>query len=183
MGKNGNLIVGLDLGTTKTCAIIGELTKDGIDIIGCGSTPSKGLRKGMVVNIEETADSINKVVEEAELMAGCRINTVYTGIAGSHIKGLNSHGVIGIKDHEVGKNDINRVIEAAKALAIPLDREIIHVIPQEFIVDEQDGIYDPLGMSGVRLEANVHLVTGAVSSAQNIVKCANRNGLAVIVLN
>ena len=179
MGKNGNLIVGLDLGTTKTCAIIGELTKNGIDIIGCGSTPSKGLRKGMVVNIEETADSINKVVEEAELMAGCRINTVYTGIAGSHIKGLNSHGVIGIKDHEVGKNDINRVIEAAKALAIPLDREIIHVIPQEFIVDEQDGIYDPLGMSGVRLEANVHLVTGAVSSAQNIVKCANRNGLAV----
>jgi len=179
MGKNGNIIVGLDLGTTKTCAIIGELTKDGIDIIGCGSTPSKGLRKGMVVNIEETADSINKVVEEAELMAGCRINTVYTGIAGSHIKGLNSHGVIGIKDHEVGKNDINRVIEAAKALAIPLDREIIHVIPQEFIVDEQDGIYDPLGMSGVRLEANVHLVTGAVASAQNIVKCANRNGLAV----
>ena len=179
MAKNGNLIVGLDLGTTKTCAIIGELTKNGIDIIGCGSTPSKGLRKGMVVNIEETADSINKVVEEAELMAGCRINTVYTGIAGSHIKGLNSHGVIGIKDHEVGKNDINRVIEAAKALAIPLDREIIHVIPQEFIVDEQDGIYDPLGMSGVRLEANVHLVTGAVSSAQNIVKCANRNGLAV----
>jgi len=179
MGKNGNLIVGLDLGTTKTCAIIGELTKDGIDIIGCGSTPSKGLRKGMVINIEETADSINKVVEEAELMAGCRINTVYTGIAGSHIKGLNSHGVIGIKDHEVGKNDINRVIEAAKALAIPLDREIIHVIPQEFIVDEQDGIYDPLGMSGVRLEANVHLVTGAVASAQNIVKCANRNGLTV----
>jgi cell division protein FtsA len=179
MGKNGNLIVGLDLGTTKTCAIIGELTKDGIDIIGCGSTPSKGLRKGMVINIEETADSINKVVEEAELMAGCRINTVYTGIAGSHIKGLNSHGVIGIKDHEVEKNDINRVIEAAKALAIPLDREIIHVIPQEFIVDEQDGIHDPLGMSGVRLEANVHLVTGAVASAQNIVKCANRNGLTV----
>ena len=179
MGKNGNLIVGLDLGTTKTCAIIGELTKDGIDVIGCGSIPSKGLRKGMVINIEETAESINKVIEEAELMAGCRINTVYTGIAGSHIKGINSHGVIGIKDHEVRKHDINRVIEAAKALAIPLDREIIHVIPQEFVVDEQDGIYDPLGMSGVRLEAKVHLVTGAVASAQNIVKCANRNGLAV----
>ena len=179
MGKNANLIVGLDLGTTKTCAIIGEFKKDGIDIIGCGSTPSKGLRKGMVVNIEETAESINKVVEEAELMAGCRITTVYTGIAGSHIKGLNSHGVIGIKDHEVRRNDIDRVIEAAKALAIPLDREIIHVIPQEFVVDEQDGIYDPLGMSGVRLEAKVHLVTGAVASAQNIVKCANRNGLAV----
>jgi len=179
MGKNGNLIVGLDLGTTKTCAIIGEFKKHGIDIIGCGSTPSKGLRKGMVVNIEETAESINQVVEEAELMAGCKINTVYTGIAGSHIKGLNSHGVIGIKDHEVRRNDIDRVIEAAKVLSIPLDREIIHVIPQEFVVDEQDGIYDPLGMSGVRLEAKVHLVTGAVASAQNIVKCANRNGLAV----
>ena len=179
MGKNGNLIVGLDLGTTKTCAIIGEISKNGIDIIGCGSVPSKGLRKGMVINIESTADSIRKVIEEAELMAGCRINTVYTGVAGNHIKGINSHGVIGIKDHEVRKSDINRVIEAAKAIAIPLDREIIHVIPQEFIVDEQDGIYDPLGMSGVRLEAKVHLVTGAVASAQNIVKCANRNGLEV----
>jgi cell division protein FtsA len=179
MGKNGNLIVGLDLGTTKTCAIVGEVNKEGIDIIGCGSAPSKGLRKGMVINIENTADSINKVIEEAELMAGCRISSVYTGIAGSHIKGINSHGVIGIKDQEVRKNDISRVIEAAKAIAIPLDREIIHVIPQEFIVDEQDGIQDPLGISGVRLEAKVHLVTGAVASAQNIIKCANRNGLAI----
>jgi cell division protein FtsA len=179
MGKNGNLIVGLDLGTTKTCAVIGEVNNEGIDIIGCGSVSSKGLRKGMVINIESTAESISKVIEEAELMAGCRVSSVYTGIAGSHIKGLNSHGVIGIKDHEVRKNDISRVIEAAKAIAIPLDREIIHVIPQEFIVDEQDGIYDPLGMSGVRLEAKVHLVTGAAASAQNIVKCANRNGLTV----
>jgi len=179
MAKNENLIAGLDLGSTKTCAIVGEVSKEGIDIIGCGSASSGGLLKGMVINIEKTAESINKVIEEAELMAGCRISSVYTGISGSHIKGLDSHGVIGIKDHEVRKNDVDRVLEAAKAIAIPLDREIIHVIPQEFIVDEQDGIHEPLGISGVRLEAKVHLVTGAVSSAQNIIKCANRNGLNV----
>jgi len=179
MGKNGNLIVGLDLGTTKTCAIVGEVHNGGIDVIGFASVPSKGLRKGMVINIESTVDSISKVVEEAELMSGCKISTVYTGIAGSHIKGFNSHGVIGIKDSEVTKDDISRVIEAAKAIAIPLDREIIHILPQEFIVDEQNGIHEPLGMAGVRLEANVHMVTGAASSAQNIIKCANRNGLVV----
>jgi len=179
MGKNGNLIVGLDLGTTKTCAIVGEVHKEGIDVIGFGSAPSKGLRKGMVINIENTADSISQVIEEAELMSGCKISAVYTGIAGSHIQGVNSHGVIGIKDHEVRKNDISRVIEAAKAIAIPLDREIIHVLPQEFVVDEQNGIHDPLGMSGVRLEAKVHMVTGAVASAQNIIKCASRNSLVV----
>jgi cell division protein FtsA len=179
MGQNGNLIVGLDLGTTKTCALVGEVHKEGIDVIGFGSTPSKGLRKGVVINIENTVDSINKVMEEAELMSGCKISGVYTGIAGSHIRGLNSHGVIGIKDGEVTKHDINRVIEAAKAIAIPLDREIIHILPQEFVVDGQNGINDPLGMSGVRLETNVHMVTGLASSAQNIVKCANRNGLAV----
>ncbi len=179
MGKNGNLIVGLDLGTTKTCVIVGEVHNGGIDVIGFASVPSKGLRKGMVINIESTVDSINKVVEEAELMSGCKITTVYTGIAGSHIKGINSHGVIGIKDSEVTKDDISRVIEAAKAIAIPQDREIIHILPQEFIVDEQNGIHEPLGMAGVRLEANVHMVTGAASSAQNIIKCANRNGLVV----
>jgi len=179
MGKKGNLIAGLDLGTTKTCAIVGEVNKKGIDIIGFGSAPSRGLRKGMVINIENTASSISQVIEEAELMSGCRITSVYTGIAGSHIRGINSHGVIGIKDHEVRKNDISRVIEAAKAIAIPLDREVIHVLPQEFIVDEQNGIHDPLGMSGVRLEAKVHMVTGNVASAQNIIKCANRNGLVV----
>ncbi len=179
MGKNGNIIVGLDLGTTKTCAIVGEINNGGVDIIGFSSAPSKGLRKGMVIDIESTASSINKVIEEAELMSGCSISSVYTGIAGNHIKGLNSHGVIGIKDHEVKKNDIDRVIEAAKAIAIPQDREVIHVLPQEFIVDEQGGIHDPLGMSGVRLEAKVHMVTGAATSAQNIIKCANRNGLVV----
>lgn len=179
MGKNGNIIVGLDLGTTKTCAIVGEISNGGIDIIGFSSAPSKGLRKGMVIDIESTASSINKVIEEAELMSGCSISSIYTGIAGNHIKGINSHGVIGIKDHEVKKTDIDRVIEAAKAIAIPQDREVIHVIPQEFIVDEQGGIHDPLGMSGVRLEAKVHMVTGAATSAQNIIKCANRNGLVV----
>ena len=179
MGQNGNIIAGLDLGTTKTCALVGEVHKDGIDIIGFGSTPSKGLRKGVVINIESTVDSINKVIEEAELMSGCKISAVYTGIAGNHIKGINSHGVIGIKDSEVTKHDITRVIEAAKAIAIPLDREIIHILPQEFVIDGQNGINDPLGMAGVRLEANVHMVTGLASSAQNIVKCANRNGLAV----
>ena len=179
MGQNGNLIVGLDLGTTKTCVMVGEVHKEGIDIIGFGSTASKGLRKGVVINIESTVDSINKVLEEAELMSGCKISGVYTGIAGSHIKGLNSHGVIGIKDGEVTKHDISRVIEAAKAIAIPLDREIIHILPQEFVVDGQNGINDPLGMAGVRLETNVHMVTGLASSAQNIIKCANRNGLSV----
>lgn len=179
MGQNGNLIVGLDLGTTKTCALVGEVHKEGIDVIGFGSTPSKGLRKGVVINIENTVDSINKVMEEAELMSGCKISGVYTGIAGSHIRGFNSHGVIGIKDGEVTKHDINRVIEAAKAIAIPMDREIIHILPQEFVVDGQNSINDPLGMSGVRLETNVHMVTGLASSAQNIIKCANRNGLAV----
>ncbi len=179
MGQNGNVIVGLDLGTTKTCALVGEVHKEGIDIIGFGSTSSKGLRKGVVINIESTVDSINKVLEEAELMSGCKISGVYTGIAGSHIKGLNSHGVIGIKDGEVTKHDISRVIEAAKAIAIPLDREIIHILPQEFVVDGQNGINDPLGMAGVRLETNVHMVTGLASSAQNIIKCANRNGISV----
>lgn len=179
MGQNGNLIVGLDLGTTKTCALVGEVHKEGIDIIGFGSTSSKGLRKGVVINIESTVDSINKVLEEAELMSGCKISGVYTGIAGNHIKGLNSHGVIGIKDGEVTKHDISRVIEAAKAIAIPLDREIIHILPQEFVVDGQNGINDPLGMAGVRLETNVHMVTGLASSAQNIIKCANRNGISV----
>jgi cell division protein FtsA len=179
MGKNGNLVVGLDLGTTKTCAIVGETTREGIDVIGFASAPSKGLRKGMVINIESTVEAIAKVVEEAELMAGCKITSAYTGIAGSHIKGFNSHGVIGIKDNEVSRHDINRVIEAARAIAIPLDREVIHILPQEFIVDDQGGIHDPLGMSGVRLEAKVHMVTSAASSAQNIIKCANRTGLTV----
>ena len=177
----GDIIVGLDIGTTKICAIVGELSPDSnqIDIIGIGTHPSKGLRKGVVVNIESTVASIRRAVEEAELMAGCEITTVYTGIAGGHIKGFNSQGIVAVKDKEVREADVARVIDAAKAVAIPMDREVIHVLPQEFIIDDQGGIKEPLGMAGVRLEAKVHIVTGAVSSAQNIVKCANRTGLNV----
>ncbi len=178
MGKN-NWIVGLDIGTTKVCTIVGEPTEHGLDIVGIGTHPSRGLRKGVVVNIEATVNSIRRAVEEAELMAGGEITQVYTGIAGNHIKGVNSHGIVAIKDKEVKATDVDRVIDAAQAIAIPLDRELIHVIPQEFIVDEQDGVKDPVGMSGVRLEAKVHIVTGAVTSAQNIIKCCNRAGLNV----
>jgi cell division protein FtsA len=180
MAKQGNLVVGLDIGTTKICVIVGEVAEGGIDIVGIGTHPSKGLRKGVVINIDSTVNSIQKAVEEAELMAGCEINRVFAGIAGGHIKGFNSHGVIAVKEGEVSENDMRRVIDAAKAVAIPLDREVIHVIPQEFIVDDQDGILDPLGMSGVRLEAKVHIVTGAVTSAQNIIRSANRAGLDVV---
>jgi len=173
--------VGLDIGTTKICAIVGEVKDDGrIDIIGIGSHPSKGLRKGVVVNIESTVESIKKAVEEAELMAGVDINSVYAGIAGGHIRSFNSRGVIAIKNREISATDIERVIDAAKAVAIPLDREVLHVLPQEFTVDDQDGIKEPLGMSGVRLEAEVHIITGAVTSAQNIVKSCNRAGLEVL---
>jgi cell division protein FtsA len=181
LAKRENILVGLDVGTTKICAIVGEVTEDGrIDVIGIGTHPSRGLKKGMVVNIESTVDSIKRAVEEAELMAGIQINSVYTGIAGGHVKGFNSRGVIAVKDHEVTRSDIQRVVDAARAVAIPLDREVLHVLPQEFIVDDQDGIKDPLGMSGVRLEAEVHIITGAVTSAQNIVKSVNRAGLEVM---
>ncbi len=173
------LIVGLDLGTTKISAVVGEMTPDGVDIVGIGTSPSTGLRKGVVVNIEQTVQSIKKALEEAELMAGCEIRSVYAGIAGSHIKGFNSHGVIAVKGGEVGSRDIERVLDAAKAVAIPLDREVIHILPQEYIVDDQRGIADPLGMAGVRLEVKVHIVTGAVSSAQNIVRSCHRSGLDV----
>lgn len=176
---SGEIIVGLDIGTTKICAVVGEITPNGIEIVGMGSHPSEGLRKGVVINIEHTVNSIKEAIEEAETMAGCEISSVYAGIAGGHIKGFNSHGVIALKEREVTHKDIDRVIEAARAVAIPMDREVIHTIVQEFIVDAQDGIADPLGMSGVRLEAKVHIVTGAVTSAQNIIKCANKAGLDV----
>jgi len=181
LSKNDNIVVGLDIGTTKICAIVGEVKEHGrIDIIGIGSHPSRGLRKGVVVNIESTVESIKKAVEEAELMAGVQINAVYAGIAGGHIKSFNSRGVIAIKNREIAQADIDRVIDAAKAVAIPMDREVLHVLPQGFTVDEQDGIKEPLGMSGVRLEAEVHIITGAVTSAQNIVKSCNRAGLEVL---
>jgi cell division protein FtsA len=179
MGKKDSLVVGLDIGTTKICTVVGEVANGQVNIIGLGTFPSKGLRKGVVVNIESTVQSIKKAVEEAELMADCHITSVYAGIAGGHIKGINSHGVIAIKNKEITEKDKNRVIDAASAVAMPMDREIIHVIPQEYIVDDQDGIKDPVGMSGVRLEGRVHIVTGAITSAQNIIKCANRAGLDV----
>ncbi|MCU0695294.1 MAG: cell division protein FtsA [Myxococcaceae bacterium] len=177
--RGGEIIVGLDIGTTKICAIVGELTDEGIDIIGIGSHPSRGLRKGVVVNIESTVQSIQRAIDEAEAMAGTEITHVYTGIAGGHIKSFGGRGVVALKDREVRDADIARVIEQAKTVNIPVDREVIHVLPQEFIVDEQSGIKEPLGMTGARLEARVHIVTGAVTSAQNIVKCANRGGLNV----
>ena len=175
-----NLIVGLDIGTSKVVAIVGEITPDhGIEIIGIGSNPSRGLKKGVVVNIELTVQSIKRAVREAELMAGCEIHSVFAGIAGSHIRSLNSHGIVAIRDNEVSHGDVDRVIDAAKAVAIPADQKILHVLPQEFIIDNQGGIKEPVGMSGVRLEARIHIVTGAVSAAQNIVKCVRRCGLEV----
>lgn len=174
-----NIVVGLDVGTTKICCVVGEASGPEVNVIGIGTHPSVGLRKGVVVNIEATVDSIKKAVEEAELMAGCEISSVYTGIAGGHITGFNSRGIVGIKGPEITSADVARVIEAARAVAIPMDREVIHVLPQEYIVDDQAGIQDPLGMSGVRLEAKIHIVTGAVTSAHNIVKCVNRAGLDV----
>ena len=175
-----NLIVGLDIGTSKVVALVGEVGPDGsIELLGLGSQPSRGLKKGVVVNIESTVQSIQRAVEEAELMAGCEIHSVYAGIAGSHVRSLNSHGVVGVRDKEVSHGDVEHVIDAAKAVAIPADQKILHVLPQEFIVDGQEGIRDPIGMSGVRLEAKVHIVTGADSAAQNIEKCIQRCGLEV----
>jgi len=175
-----NLIVGLDIGTSKVVAIVAEVGGSGkMEIIGIGSHPSRGLKKGVVVNIESTVQSIQRAVEEAELMAGCQINSVYAGIAGSHIKSLNSHGIVAIRDSEVNQSDIERVIDAARAVAIPADQKILHILPQEFVIDKQEGIREPIGMSGVRLEAKVHMVTGAVSAAQNIVKCVRRCSLDV----
>jgi cell division protein FtsA len=179
MAKQGEIIVGLDIGTTKVAAVVGEAVDDGIDIIGIGSHPSAGLHKGVVVNIDATCSSITKAIEEAEQMAGCDISTVFAGIAGGHITSFNNNGIVAVKDREISEEDIGRVLDQAKAVAIPLDREVIHAIPQGYIVDDQDGIRDPIGMSGVRLEAKVHIVTGAVTSAQNIIKCAQRCGLNV----
>jgi len=175
-----NLIVGLDIGTSKVVAIVAEVSvESGMEIIGIGSHPSRGLKKGVVVNIESTVQSIQRAIEEAELMAGCQIHSVYAGIAGSHIRSLNSHGIVAIRDSEVNPADVDRVIDAARAVAIPADQKILHILPQEFVIDKQEGIREPVGMSGVRLEAKVHMVTGAVSAAQNIIKCVRRCGLEV----
>jgi len=176
----GRRIVGLDIGTSKVAAIVGEVTADNeLEIKGIGTQASRGLRKGVVVNIESTVHSIQRAVEEAELMAGCNIESVYAGIAGSHVKSTNSHGVVAVPDREVLAHDVERVIDAAEAMAIPTDQKMLHVLPQEYIIDHQDGVADPLGMSGVRLEAKVHLVSCAVNALQNIEKCIERCGLKV----
>jgi cell division protein FtsA len=181
MTDNGSMrIVGLDIGTSKVAAIVGEIGPDGdLEIIGIGSHPSRGLKKGVVINIESTVQSIQRAIEEAELMAGSRIDAVYAGIAGSHVRSLNSHGIVAIRDREVVPQDIDRVIDAAQAVAIPADQKILHILPQEYLVDSQEGVREPLGMSGVRLEAKVHLVTCAANAAQNIEKCIERCGLEV----
>src|SRR6056300_287645 len=176
----GQMIVGLDIGTSKVVAIVGEVREDGtLEVIGLGSHPSRGLKKGVVVNIDSTVHSIQRAVEEAELMAGCQIDSVYAGIAGSHIRSLNSHGIVAIRDKEVTPADVERVLDAAQAMAIPADQKILHILPQEYVIDHQEGVKEPLGMSGVRLEAKVHLVTCAVNSAQNIEKCVRRCTLEV----
>jgi cell division protein FtsA len=175
-----NLIVGLDIGTSKIAAIVAELNADGgFEVIGMGSSPSRGLKKGVVVNIESTVNAIQRALEEAELMADVKIREVLTGIAGSHIKSFNSHGMVAIKDREVSQADVDRVVETAKAIPIPTDQQILHVLNQEFVIDGQEDVREPLGMSGVRLEVKVHIVTGAVSAAQNIMKCVRRCGLDV----
>src|SRR5215212_1683094 len=177
---NKKLVVGLDIGTSKIAAIVAEITPEGgFEIIGMGSCPAKGLKKGVVVNIETTVQAIQRALEEAELMADCKIRDVYTGIAGSHIKSFNSQGMVAIKDKEVGQMDIDRVIETAKAVQIPNDQQILHILNQEFIIDGQEDVREPLGMSGVRLEVKVHIVTGAVSAIENITKCVRRCGLEV----
>ena len=181
MTRKGGLIVGLDIGTTKVCAVVAEPTEEGkLEIIGVGCHPSHGLRKGMVVNVEETINSIKRAIEEAEMMAGCEIRSVYTGIAGNHIQSLNSQGVIALKHREVTRRDIERVIETARMVSLPPERQIIHVIPQEFIVDDQTGIHDPQGMAGVRLEVEVHIITASVAAVQTLIRCIQRAGLDVV---
>lgn len=178
--EDKNLIVGLDVGTSKIVAIVAELQPEGtLKVIGLGQHVSRGLKKGVVVNIESTMQSIQRALEEAELMADCKINNVYTGIAGSHIKSLNSHGMVKIKDAEVSQMDVDRVVETARAIALPADQQILHILTQEFIIDGQEDVREPLGMSGIRLEVKVHIVTGAVAAAQNIVKCIKRCGIEV----
>ena len=178
--KSSEIIVGLDIGTTKVACIAGEVTEDGVDIIGIGTAPSRnGVRRGSITNIDVMVAAIQQAVDEAENMAGCEISQVYAAVSGAHVKGLNSNGIVAVKDKEVRDADICRVIDQAKAVAIPMDRQVLHVLPQQYVVDDQDGIRDPLGMCGVRLEAKVHIVTTLVTSAQNVIKCANRCNLQV----
>jgi len=179
MGRKAELLVGLDIGTSKVAAVVGELTETGLSVLGLGVAPSEGLRKGVVVNIDATVLAIERALKEAEVTAGCEIRTVFASVSGGHIRGFNSHGVVGVKNREVAQADVDRVLEAARAVALPADRDILHVLPQDFVLDTQDGIRDPIGMSGVRLEARVHIITTAISSVQNVIKCCERTGLHV----
>src|SRR5215470_11928234 len=179
MAKKNSIIIGLDVGTYKIGVIVAEVREHGAEIVGIGTSPSRGLRKGVVNNMEKTVEAIRKAIEEAELMAVCEIRSVIAGSAGSHLKGFNSHGVVAVRNREVAPGDVDRVVDAARAVALPMDREVLHVLPQEFIVDDQDGIREPVGMAGVRLEARVHIVNGSIGSGRNLIKCCNRAGLHV----
>jgi cell division protein FtsA len=179
MAKKSELLVGLDIGTSKVAAVVGELNDGLVSVIGAGSVPSDGLRKGVVVNIDATVQAIERALKEAEVTAGCEIHNVFAGVGGGHVRGFNSHGVVGVKNREIDAADVDRVMDAARAVALPSDRDVLHVLPQDFVLDGQDGIRRPLGMSGVRLEARVHIITTAITSAQNVVKCCERTGLHV----
>ncbi len=179
MGRKNRTVASIDIGTSKISVIIGEISREGVDIIGVGSYPSLGIKKGQIINMDSTVDSIKTALEEAEAMTGIDISTAVVGIAGGHIKGFKNNGVVAVKGKEIKNSDIVSAIDAAKAIVIPIDREVIHIIPQEFLVDDHGGIKDPLGMSGVRLEARAYIITSAISSVQNIVKCVNKNGIKV----
>lgn len=179
MTKRTGMVAALDLGTAKTCVVVGAVSEHGVDVVGLGEAPSRGLRKGVIVHVQSTVQAIRKAVEEAEAMAGCEIRHVTASIGGGHIRGLSSHGVVAVRNGEVGLNDLNRVLDAARAVAVPADREVLHVLPQEYIIDDQEGLKEPIGIAGIRLEAKVHVVTSQVSAAQNLVKCCKQAGLVV----
>lgn len=179
MGRKTELLVGLDVGTSKVVCVVGEPTAEGVKVAGFGTAPCEGLRKGVVVNIEATVHAISSAVREAEVSAGCEIHSVFASIGGAHLKGVNSHGLVPVRTREVGRQDIERVLDAARAVPLPMDREILHALPQEFVVDGQDGIREPLGMAGVRLEVRVHVVTTSIAAAQNVIRCCERAGLHV----
>lgn len=179
MTKRTGMVAALDLGTAKTCVVVGAVSEQGVEVVGLGEAPSRGLRKGVIVHVQSTVQAIRKAVEEAEAMAGCEIRHVTASIGGGHIRGLSSHGVVAVRNGEVGLNDLNRVLDAARAVAVPADREVLHVLPQEYIIDDQEGLKEPIGIAGIRLEAKVHVVTSQVSAAQNLVKCCKQAGLVV----
>src|SRR5262245_22919853 len=179
MAKRAELLVGLDIGTAEVAAVVADWNDGTPEIVGVGTAPSEGLRKGVVVNIDATVQSITRAVREAEVASGCEIHSVFAGISGAHVKAFNSHGVVGVRNQEVAQVDLDRVLDAARAVALPLDRQIIHVLPQQFLIDGQEGVKEPVGMAGVRLEARVHLVTAAMPLVQNVVKCCQRAGLHI----